>query len=306
MQTILGSGGAIGTELANILTQYSGQIRLVSRNPKKVNDTDLLFPCDLVKSNEVFNAVNGSEVCYLTAGLAYNTKIWQNTWPVIMKNVINACIKYKSKLVFFDNVYMYDPEYFNNITEDTPVNPVSKKGKVREEISQILINEVKSGNVKACIARSADFYGPGINNSILLEMVYNNLKNGKKANWFCSKRYKHSFTYTLDAAKATAILGNSDQSFGQIWHLPTSPDPLTGEEWIHAFASQMETLPKSLVISKFLVKMLGVFNPVLKELSEILYQYDRDYIFNSSKFESTFQFTPTPYFEGIKNIIEAK
>jgi nucleoside-diphosphate-sugar epimerase len=118
MQTILGSGGAIGNELAKALKNYTTEIRLVSRTPKKVNDTDNLFTADLTDRNAVFSAVQGSEIVYLTVGLEYKTKVWQTSWPPLMKNVIDACIEHKSKLVFFDNVYMIGGDNVRHITED--------------------------------------------------------------------------------------------------------------------------------------------------------------------------------------------
>lgn len=304
MQTILGSGGAIGKELARHLPQYSGKIRLVSRNPQKVNDSDELFKADLRNKEQVLKAVEGSEIVYLTVGLKYNAKVWQKTWPVIVKNVIEACTKYKSKLVFFDNIYMYDKNHLNPMNEETPVNPPSKKGKVRAQIAQMIWDAQKDG-LQALIARAADFYGPGIKgNSVLTETVFNNLKDGKKANWLGSVNYKHSFTYTPDAGKAVAILGNTPEAFGQIWHLPTASNPFTGKEWIEKIANKLEAKPKYQVASKFIVRILGLFIPIMKEMVEMIYQYDRDYVFDSTKFEKKFNFSPTPYLEGINEIVK--
>ena len=108
MQTILGANGIIAVELAKELYQnYTTNIRLVSRNPQKVNDTDELVSADLLNADATDRAVAGSEIVYLTAGLPYNARIWQEQWQVVMQNVINACKKHGAKLVFFDNVYMY-------------------------------------------------------------------------------------------------------------------------------------------------------------------------------------------------------
>jgi len=136
MQTILGSGGAIGVELAKALKNYSNEIRLVSRNPQKVNDTDELMSADLLNPAEVRKAVQGSEIVYVTVGFPYNWKVWQESWPKFMRSVIDACKEFNSKLVFFDNIYMYDPDYLNGMTEETPINPSSKKGKIRAQIAQ--------------------------------------------------------------------------------------------------------------------------------------------------------------------------
>lgn len=305
MQTILGAGGAIGKELAKALAEYTKSIRLVSRNPRKVNETDELFPADLTKKENVFKAVEGSEVVYLTAGFSYNINVWRNTWPSVMRNVIDACKSFNARLVFFDNIYMYDPAHMDHITEETPVNPSSKKGKVRAEIAGMLLDETKKGSLKALIARSADFYGPSIQNtSVLTETVFKNLASGKKANWFVSLKYKHSYTYTPDAGKAVAILGNTDDAYNQVWHLPTAGNPMNGKEWIEAIARELLVKPRVMIASRFMIRMLGLFNPIMREFVEMLYQYDRDYVFISKKFEERFQFLPTSYEEGIKTIVK--
>ena len=125
MQTILGSGGAIGSLLADELKQYTDHVRLVSRQPKRVNESDLLVRADLTNPEETEKAVAGSQVAYLTVGLPYKTRTWQAHWPVIMENVISACIAHNTRLVFFDNIYMYDPESLDPIREDHPINPSS-------------------------------------------------------------------------------------------------------------------------------------------------------------------------------------
>lgn len=306
MQTILGSGGAIGIELAKALKSYSDQIRLVSRNPKKVNDSDQLMSADLLKKDEVREAIKGSSVVYITVGFPYNLNVWKRSWPKFIKYVITACKEEKCKLVFFDNIYMYDPNHLDGMTEETPINPSSKKGRVRDEIAQMIMEAVDKGEITALIARSADFYGPSIQNtSMLTETVFKPLSSGKKANWMSSVDYKHSFTYTPDAGKATAILGNTEDAYNQVWHLPTAANPLTGKEWIDKIANELGVKPRFQAAPKFLIRILGLFVPIMREMPEMMYQYDRDYDFNSSKFEKRFDFTPTSYEVGIKEIVNS-
>lgn len=306
MQTILGAGGAIGFELAKALKEYTDEIRLVSRRPQKVNDTDHLFPADLLNRKELENAVKGSEVVYLTVGFPYNYKDWQKKWPKLIKNLIEICEKENCKLVFFDNVYMYDKGHLDSMTENTPVNPSNKKGKVRATIAHLIMKKAKEGKLKALIARSADFYGPSIKEtSLLTETVFNPLKKGKTANWLMSDEHKHSFTFTPDAGKATALLGNTENAYGQIWHLPTATQPMTGKEWIEKIASKLNVKPKYRTVSKLMVHFIGLFVPAMRESVEMLYQYNRDYVFDSSKFEKEFAVIPTTYEKGIELIVEA-
>ena len=304
MHTILGSGGTIGNELANELKKIGKSIRLVSRHPQKINEDDELVKIDLLKTAEVDQAVKGSDVVYLTVGVPYQTAVWKQQWPKIVANVIIACKKHQAKLVFFDNVYMYDAQFLGDMTEETPVNPISEKGKVRAQIAQMIMDEVEKGALTALIARAADFYGPSIErNCILTESVFKPLSQNKKANWLMSVNFKHSFTYMPDAAKATALLGNTDEAFNQIWHLPTAKNPFTGKQWVEEIAKALGVKPKYMVAPKFVVSIMGLFMPIMKEIKEMLYQYDRDYVFNSDKFEKKFNLKPTPYLEGIQAIV---
>lgn len=306
MQTILGSGGAIGVELARALPKYTDQIRLVSRNPKKVSSNDQLMAIDLLNPDALKKAIKGSSIVYVTVGFDYNIKVWRKNWPTLVRKVIAACQEYECKLVFFDNIYMYDANHLDGMTEETPVNPPSKKGEVRAQIAKMIMDEVKAGKLTALIARSADFYGPGIKNtSMLTETVFKPLSEGKKANWMGSAKYKHSFTYTPDAGKATAILGNSDSAYNQVWHLPTAPNPFTGKEWVEHIAKEMGVKPNYREASKTIIKVMGLFMPIMKEMVEMMYQYDRDYVFNSDKFEKQFNYKPVPYQEGIKKVVQS-
>lgn len=306
MQTILGANGTIGKILASELKNYTNEIRLVSRNPKKVNDTDELFPADLSNPIMVDKAIEGSEVVYLVVGFEYSFKVWKENWPRLMKATIDACIKHKAKLVFFDNVYLYDISSMGHITENSPINAPSKKGKVRMEIAEMLMKEVKAGNLTALIARAPDFYGPDNEKSFLIEVVYKNLLKEKRPNWFIDANKKHSFIYTPDAAKATALLGNTPDAYNQVWHLPTDSNSLTGAEIIDLFNKEMNTSKKVMVLPMFMLKILGIFMPFMREMPEMMYQYDRDYFFDCSKFNNRFNFTTTTYQEGIRKVVNNK
>jgi len=304
MQTILGSTGIIGTELAKALTQYTYKIRLVSRKPKRVNPTDQLVVADLTNPQQVLTSVEGSAVVYLTAGLEYKIGVWQSQWPVIMQNVIDACKIHKAKLVFFDNVYAYGLVK-GWMKEDTLVNPVSIKGEVRAQIAQMIMSEVERGHLDAIIARAADFYGPNTPLSFATVTVFHNLKKGKKAQWFLDASKKHSMTYTPDAGKATALLGNTTSAYNQIWHLPTDKNALTGKEFIEIAAKAFGVEPRYTVLKKWMIQMVGYFVPVVKESIEMLYQNEQDYLFDSTKFEKSFNFIPTSYQTGIADTVKS-
>jgi nucleoside-diphosphate-sugar epimerase len=306
MQTILGANGNIGKLLAKELTAYTDKIRLVSRNPVKVNESDELLAIDLTQPGAVDKAVSGSEVVFLVVGLEYKAKVWEQYWPALMRDTIEACLKHNARLVFFDNVYMYDREHVSQLTEHTPVNPSSRKGAVRKWIAEMLLEAVRVKGLTALIARSADFYGPGAENNFITQMVLKNLTTGNKPMWFVGKDIKHSFTYIPDAARATALLGNTSDAYGQVWHLPTDSRPVTGRQFITMIASEYGIAdPAIYIMPKWMLYPLGIFIPVMREMPEMIYQFDRDYFFDSSKFIGRFGMKATPYEEGIKTTSRA-
>lgn len=301
MQTILGSGGSIGIELAKSLKTYTNGIRLVSRNPKKVNDTDQLHPADLKNPAEVDNAIDGSDIVYVTIGFDYSRKVWKQSWVPFIKSVIDGCKKHKARLVFFDNIYMYDRDHLSNMKEDTPIRPTSVKGEVRKDVAELIMKEIQTKNLKALIARAADFLGT--KNSVPVETIYKNLKKGKPADIMASADKIHNFTWVPDAAEAVAILGNTPDAYNQVWHLPSIKEKLTAKEWVELFAMEMDTKPKYRVLPIWMMGILGIFVPIMKELKEMAYQYDRDYYFNSEKFEKRFGYSPVTAREAVSKLV---
>jgi nucleoside-diphosphate-sugar epimerase len=303
MQTILGANGTIGSLLAKELTAYTNHIRLVSRNPKRVNPSDELLAADLSDPGQVEKAVAGSEVVYLLVGFEYKLSVWRKQWPELMMATINACIRHHCKLVFFDNVYLYAKDSVGHMTEQSEVNPSSEKGKVRRDVAEMLMKEVKDGRLTALIARAADFYGPKNERSFLIEVVYKNLMKRKNPMWFINADKHHSFTFTPDAAKATAILGNTPDAFNQVWHLPTDSKKITGREIAQLFMDEMKLNKKVSAMPMWMIKIIGLFVPFMKEMPEMMYQYDRDYFFDSSKFTNRFGMKATPYKEGVRQVV---
>lgn len=303
LHTILGANGTIATELIPILKSSGEKIRLVSRNPKQIEGTEVIV-ADVLNREQVFQAVKGSDIVYLLVGLQYDIKVWKTSWPVIMRNTVDACKAYNARLIFFDNVYMYG-KVNGKMTESTPFNPCSEKGKVRAEIDEMLLNEMKSGNIQAIIAKAADFYGPrATNSSGPFILIFDRLKKGKSAQCFVSANKIHTYTYTPDAARGLYMLAITESAYGQTWHLPSALPAITANDFISIAAKYMNAKAKVQVLPKWLISIVGLFVPIMKEMKEMLYQNEFSYEFDSSKFEKAFQFEPTSYEEGIRKTVE--
>ncbi|HEY3384204.1 MAG TPA: NAD-dependent epimerase/dehydratase family protein [Vicinamibacterales bacterium] len=299
LHIILGAGGAIGTPLALELLAKNRRLRTVSRSGAGPAGAGAVR-ADLTEPDAVMRAVEEGATVYLLAGLPYDRRVWQEQWPRIMRNVVGACESKGARLIFFDNVYPYG-RVDGPMTEDTPVHPTSHKGKIRAEIAGYLQTEMAAGRITASIARAADFYGPDSEKtSIPSILIFPRLAAGKSAQVFVSADTRHSFTYTLDCAKALCLLADADDSFGQVWHLPTAHPALTGREFVELAAKALGVAPRVSPLPAWTMKTAGLVVRMMRELAEMLYQYDHDYVFDSSKFERRFGFVPTAYGDGIR------
>jgi nucleoside-diphosphate-sugar epimerase len=300
--TILGAGGSVGTPLAIELVNAGETVRLVSRRGSNLPGAESCR-ADISSFEEMLNSVAGSDIVYICAGLAYDRKVWAELWPKIMNNAIDSCKKINAKLIFFDNVYMYG-RVDGKMTETTPYNPCSVKGEIRAKIARKLEEEMKLGNLKAIIARSADFYGPyATSTSVPYFLVIENLLKGKKAQWLVDAGKRHSFSYTPDCARALHLLSSRDECMNQVWHMPTSNPGITGKEFIGIAAREIGAKPDYTILSKWMIRMAGIFNKTIAESVEMLYQSEIDYFFDSTKFNDFFAYQPVTYEQGIRDTI---
>lgn len=168
MQTVLGATGQIAIELARELNRtFTEDIRLVSRNPRKVSDSDTLIAADLLDASQAAKAVKGSSIVYFTAGLPPDTQLWETQFPVMLRNALDAARASDASFVYFDNTYMY-PQDDRLLTEDTPFEPVGRKGQVRARMASMVLQEMARGEIPVVIGRAPEFYGPGKTQSITI------------------------------------------------------------------------------------------------------------------------------------------
>jgi nucleoside-diphosphate-sugar epimerase len=163
------------------------------------------------------------------------------------------------------------------------------------------LQQIKKNNIRASIARAADFYGPHAEEkSFFHQLVLKNLQAGKKAQWMVNAKVPHSLSYTHDMAKGLYLLAHDENTLNQTWHMPTASPALTGEEMIALAANLMGQNNKYMNLSKWMIKSFGWFNKVVGESVEMLYQYEHPYLFNSEKFEKHFNYKPISYEQGLR------
>ena len=306
MQTVLGAGGQIADELTRELHRHhTTDIRLVSRKPRKVNDTDQLVAADLMDAEATARAVAGSEVVYLTVGLPMDSGLMARMFPTMMASTIAACRQHGSKLVFFDNTYMY-PRTGAPQTEETAFEPVGPKATVRAQVATMLLDELDAGTIEAVICRAPEFYGPGKTQSLTNAMVFDRIAQHKRPFVPLADRTTRTLIWTPDASRAMALIGNTPDAFGRTWHLPVDHDRLGYQQLIAVAAEVTGRKIGYTTLPGWVFGIGGRFNQALREAEELLPRYRQDNIFDSTTFRARFpDFPITTYREGITQLLSA-
>jgi nucleoside-diphosphate-sugar epimerase len=304
MQTILGAGGQIADELTRELYRnHTHDIGLVSKHPRKVHDTDQLVSADLMDAQATDKAVAGSEIAYLTVGLPANSGMWEEKFPTMMANAIAACEKHGTKLVFFDNTYMY-PRTAEMQTEDMHFEPVGRKARVRAQLATMMLDEMTAGQIEAVICRAPEFYGPGKTQSVTNSMVLGRIAQHKRPFVPISAHAKRTLIWTPDASHAMALIGNTPDAYGQTWHLPVDHERLNYRQLIEIASEVTGRSVGYTTVPRWAFGIGGWMNPTVKEIEELLPRCRQDNIFDSTKFRTRFpDFPITTYREGITQLL---
>ena len=241
-------------------------------------------------------ACEGAAVVYHCAQPDYRQ--WPELFPPLTQAVLDGAAVADAKLVFADNLYMYGPPD-GPMTEETPQRAQGKKGRTRIEMADALLRAHADGRLRVTIGRSSDYYGPRGTASTVGENIMKPALRGKRARWLGSLDQPHTLNYLQDMARALVTLGERDEADGQVWHLP-SAEPLTGRQFLALVFDAAGHPPKISVASRPMIRMAGLFNPFLRELNETLYQFERPFVSDPSKFQRAFgPFAPTPHPEAI-------
>lgn len=303
MQTILGAGGQIAVELARELARtQTTDLRLVSRTPHAVNQTDALARADLLDAEQTRAAVAGSEVVYFTAGLPARTELWEQQFPTMLRNALGAAKAAGARFAYFDNTYMY-PQDDRVQTEDIAFAPVGRKGRVRAEMATAVLEEQERGEIPVLIARAPEFYGPGKTQSFTNALVLERLRAGRRALVPVRADRRRSLIWTPDASRALALLGSTPEAYGRTWHLPVDHARPTYTQLVATAADAFEVSPSSTVLPRWAFRAAGAFSPAVREIRELLPRYGQDNIFDDSRFREAFpEFAVTSFREGLEQL----
>ncbi|MFC9245818.1 NAD-dependent epimerase/dehydratase family protein [Streptomyces sp. NPDC057136] len=289
LQTVLGSGPA-GTALARELAARGHQVRLVDRsgNGPAIEGVNRLA-ADVSTQDGARTAVAGSEVIYHCVNVGYQVAV--EVMPRIQQAVLAATEAVGARLVVLDTLYPYGETHGTVMTEDTPWNATTRKGRMRAELDTRYLAAHAEGRLRVVLGRSADFVGPGVLNSTLGGAVFPAALTGGEVPALGDIDLAHSYTYIGDVAAGLATLGENPDGDGRVWHLPTAPALTTRE--IFTMIEERVGRPLDLTVVAE-PRPFGPFDEVfMTEYAEMFYQHTEPQIMDSSAIEKAYGLVPS-------------
>jgi len=289
--------GAVGMAVMDTLVQNGRRVRMVNRSGRaSVPESVEVVGGDAADPTFTREASAGASVVYFALNPPYDK--WPELFPPLQAGVLEGAASAGARLIAIENLYMYGLTGGRPLTEDLPYAPNTRKGTIRARMSEELMEAHTSGRVQVAIGRASDFFGPRVIASAAGEQVFGRAVEGKSAQVAGDPNQPHTYTYAPDIGRGLVILGEREEALGQAWHLP-SPETVTTRQFVEMIFEEVGTPARIQAAPKIVLRVMGLFNPGMREMIEMLYEFEEPFVVDHSKFEQAFGERATPLKEAI-------
>jgi nucleoside-diphosphate-sugar epimerase len=293
--------GPVGMSVMDELVREGGRVRMVNRRGRaSVPEGVEVVGGDATDEAFAREASEGASVVYFALNPPYDK--WPELFPPLQAGVLEGAASAGAKLIAMENLYMYGSTDGRQLTEDLPYAPNTRKGRVRARMSEELMEAHRSGRVRVAIGRASDFFGPRVLASAAGEQVFGRVVQGKSAQVAGDPDQPHTYTYAPDIGRGLVVLGEREEALGEAWHLP-SPETLTTRQFVEMIFEEVGKPARIQAAPKIVLRALGLFNPGMREMIEMLYEFEEPFVVDDSKFEQAFGEHATPLREAIGDTV---
>jgi nucleoside-diphosphate-sugar epimerase len=293
--------GAIGMALIEELHASGKRVRAVNRaGSADVPDGVEVLGGDATDERFTKTACSDAGVVYFCLNPPYTS--WPTMFPPLQAGVLAGAASAGAKLVAVENLYAYGPTGDRPLTEDHPYLATTRKGRVRAEMTKELIAAHEAGRVRVAIGRASDYFGPRGPLSAMGSFVFYPALAGKTARLFGKPDMPHTYSYLPDIARGLAILGERDEALGRAWHLPNA-ETLTSRRFVEMIYETAGNRPRISATPKIVVRLVGLRNPMVREMVELLYEFEEPFVVDHSRFETAFGNHATPLRQAIDSTV---
>ncbi len=298
-QVVFGSG-PLGLSVVDELISRGQPVRVVNRSGKANTPAEVeIIQADVYDPQQALRACEGAAFVYQCAQPPYHQ--WLEKFPSLQQNLLEASAAVGALLIIGENLYMYG-EVKGSIHEGLPYAATTRKGQLRARMAEAALEAHQKGRLPVVIGRASDFFGPRVLSSTLGERVFVPALRGKTASFTGNLDLPHSYTYIKDFGKALVRLAMEEQAYGQVWHVPTAP-AVTQRQIGQTIFEILGQPAKMSGMGRWMMAIGGLFIPEARETVEMMYEFEKPFVMDSSKFTQAFGQTATPLHEALSETI---
>jgi nucleoside-diphosphate-sugar epimerase len=299
---VIFGAGQVGMRLAERLVAAGKQVRVVRRSVGPVAQGAERVPGDATDHDFCLRTAAGAAAVYHCMNPGYDSDLWARVVPMLMENLIAAAGAAGARLIVLDNLYMYGRPN-GPITPDTPFKPESRKGEIRAHASDLLSAAEQRGDVRAAVCRASDFFGPGGVGTHFADRFWKPALVGKKVPLLFDPDATHSYNYIPDVAAGLAALGLAEEDvLGRTWMLPAC-EATSARELARHFSMALGQQIELARTPRVFVKALGLVTPIVREVDEMLHQWDVPFVIDDLPFRERFEMQPTPMDQAARETV---
>jgi nucleoside-diphosphate-sugar epimerase len=305
---LFGAAGAIGQSIAAALRERGRPYRVVGRSRESLTRSFGQDPLaeivvwDPDDPESVRAAARGIDTIVYLVGVNY----WQfELHPRLMvKTLAGAVAEGVKRVLLIGTVYPYGRARTERVREDHPREPHTFKGRMRKAQEDLLLEADAAGRIKGAVLRLPDFYGPGVEKSLLHD-AFVAVTTDRTANMIGPLDKPHEFVFVPDVGPVVARLVDTPGAWGHVWHLAGAG--VTTQQAVVDEISRQSGRPVNVrAAGKWLLRGLGLFNPLMREMVEMHYLMTEPVIMDDSALQKLIgPVVKTPYPEGIRRTLEA-
>ncbi|MBW5484686.1 NAD-dependent epimerase/dehydratase family protein [Streptomyces bambusae] len=301
LHVVIGFGPA-GAATARLLAEQGHSVRVVTTSGRPAEPGIEHLALDASDSARLTEAVRGAVAIHSCAAPPYHR--WAAQWPPLAASLCTAAEASGAVLVMLGNLYGYGP-VDRPMTEDLPLAATGPKGRVRAAVWEQVRSLHDEGRIKAVEVRASDFFGPGVTDGgHLAERVVPRVLRGKPVSTLGDPDAPHSWSYLPDVARALVEVAGEERAWGRAWHVPTAP-ARSVREMVDLLAARAGKEPVAVRgLPPAVLGLASLFSPLLRELKEIRYQFDRPFVIDSSAYEAEFAVRATPVDEQVRATVD--
>jgi nucleoside-diphosphate-sugar epimerase len=292
---VVGSG-PVGSGIASRLADQGASVTVLTRSGTgPAHPSITLVKADAGDAASLTQHAEGAATIFNCANPPYHR--WGTDWPPMHQAIMTAAERTGAVVVMMDNLYGFGVGRPMPMRPTDPLLATGEKGAMRARMATELLAAHTAGRLRATLARASDFYGPGVTDASFGERVVPRVLAGKKVSVLGRADVPHSVTYMPDVVTTMVTIGTDERAWGHAWHVPSAP-AVSQRETVQAFATAAGTTARVGTVPHLALTVGGLFNPMLRALKEVWYQFDQPWIIDASLTEQTFGLAATPLADG--------